>query len=292
MISSMIRTIQIAPDYPIYEITHPSANARLARHGGQLLEWAPAGQSPVLYLSPLANYAEGKAIRGGIPICWPWFGSHPSDGSLPAHGIARNLPWKLLETGQTDAGVRLLLEFTDVAATRNSWPHGFRLVLEILLGKALSMTLRMQNTGDAAFPVTAALHTYLAIGDVEQIELTGLEGATYLDSVGPLELRQQQGSIRIAEEVDRIYHSQAPVEVHDSQLRRKLIISSSGHRSTVVWNPWISKAARLADLPDADYRKFVCVETAITSENPLLLGPGEVHEMTAAIEVVAENEDV
>ena len=148
---SIVRT-EIIPGYPVFEIQHPAATARVALHGAQIMEWTPAGRDPVLYLSPHAVYREGKAIRGGVPVCWPWFGPHPSDAALPAHGFARNRFWELSEKSEVRRESGWYSPLTDSEATQRLWPHAFRLTMEMHIGAELRLALRMENTGTAGLP--------------------------------------------------------------------------------------------------------------------------------------------
>ncbi len=279
-------TIQIAypvPNYPVFEISHPAASARIALHGAHLLEWTPTGQSPVLYLSPKSLFQEGKPVRGGVPICWPWFGPHDSSTALPSHGFVRNHFWKLDEASENDSGVTLKLSFRDNAETRSIWPHAFHLTLECSIGTSLSLSLTMTNTGDKEFTITDALHTYFAVGDIQNVSIGGLSNLTYLDTTGQRQEHVQAVNILFEGEVDRIYRSSSPVAIHDASWQRIIAIKSEGSNSTVVWNPWKEKAARLHDLPDEDYQHFVCVETANAWQDRITLSPGATHRLVTTI---------
>ena len=281
---SSVRLVELAPGYPVLEIQHAAAQARVALHGAQLMEWTPAGHKPVIYLSPEAVYREDKAIRGGIPVCWPWFGHH-ADPKLPQHGFVRTRIWEVVEAAEDAAGVKLKLTLQDDEATRCLWPHAFRVVVEMHLGAELHVSLKMENTDAAAVTITGALHTYFVVGDIRQVTIEGLDGASYLDTVGPHMERKQSGDVIIDREVDRIYRSSAEVRIKDGALRRVISIQGAGSQSTVVWNPWIEKAHALADLPDEDYPHFVCVETANAWNDQITLAPGAAHELAATIRI-------
>jgi glucose-6-phosphate 1-epimerase len=278
-----IQRTELSPGYPVLEIEHPAATARVALHGAHLMEWQPAGQAPMLYLSPQSVYQEGKAIRGGVPVCWPWFGAHESDRTLPSHGFARTRFWTLAEEEENESGVRLLFTLTDDANTRGLWPHPFRLELEMLIGRELHLALRMQNTGTEPFTITGALHTYLAVGDIREVRIEGLDGAEYLDTTGTPQARRQEGDVVFAGEVDRNYSSSATVKVRDAAQDRILTVRGAGSECTVVWNPWIAKARALTDLPDDDYLHFVCVETANAWRNTVVIPPGESHTLETTV---------
>ncbi len=269
------------------EINHPVVRARVALQGAQILGWTPKGQAPVLYLSPQAVCRAGKALRGGVPVCWPWFGPHPSDPAGPSHGVARTRCWELGRVTEDAAGVELLFILTDSAETRLLWPQAFRLELTMRIGAELKLSLRMVNTGDCPYTVTGALHSYVAVGDIRQVHVTGLEGADYLDeTASPPQVRRQEGAIRFAEEVDRDFRSAAPVRIHDAALGRVVEVEGSGSQCCVVWNPWIDKAKSLADLPDEGYERFVCVETANAWEDRVVLAPGAEHVLSTVLRLV------
>jgi glucose-6-phosphate 1-epimerase len=280
-----VRRTELAPNYPVFEIQHPTATARVALHGAQLLEWTPAGQKPVIYLSPQAVYHEGKAVRGGIPVCWPWFGMN-EDPKLPQHGFVRSRFWDLAEASEDGAGVNLQFAMEDDAETRHLWPHAFRVAVEMHIGAELHVALKMENIGDSPFTITGALHTYFTVGDIRRVIVEGLDGAEYLDTVGPKTVRQQTADIVFDREVDRNYHASGEVRVKDDAWGRVIAIQRSGSQTAVVWNPWIEKAAALADLPDEDYQRFVCVEAANAWKDSVVEAPGARHELATTIRLV------
>ncbi len=276
------------PQYPILEITHSTGSGRVALNGAHLMEWTPTGQHPLIYLSPQAIYRSGKAIRGGVPVCWPWFGPHPTDASLPAHGFARTRQWTLDSSTESPAGVTLVLSLTDDAETRQWWPQAFRLEMTLGLGATVQLSLRMINQDPQQMTITAALHTYFVIGDIRKLSVSGLNGAPYLDTVGTPEQRTQVGDIHFSGEVDRIYASgNNPVEIHDPVLARRITVQGAGNQSCVVWNPWIEKAKSLADLPDEDYLCFVCVETTNAGEDCITLAPGAEHTLAVTLSITS-----
>jgi len=280
---SSITLTDLLPGYPVYEIQHAAVKARVALHGAHLMEWQPAGQEPVLYLSPQAVYAADKPIRGGVPVCWPWFGP-PADASLPMHGFVRTRFWQLAEAEESATGVRLVFTIESDDSTRALWPHDFQLSLEMNLGAELSLALTMKNTGDTACEITDALHTYLSVQDVTQITVEGLDGKEYLDRLTH-EPVIQEGDIVIDREVDRDYVTSEEIRVKDASFGRTLSVTTSGSGSAVVWNPWIKKAISLADMPDEDYKVFVCVETTNAWKDVINLAPRESHCLKAIVRV-------
>ena len=280
----ILRT-ELLPGYPIFQVQHPAVTARIALHGAHLMEWTPVGQAAALYLSPQAVYEPGKAIRGGVPVCWPWFGPNTGDPSLPMHGFVRNRFWKPGDFSETETGVRLQFLLTDDAETRRLWPHAFQLELVMELGASLHMALKMTNSGEVPFTITGALHTYLWIGDIHQATVTGLDGISYLDTVGTPSQQVQAGDIDFDREVDRIYTTSHSITIVDAGLARNITISGSGSGSAVVWNPWIEKSKILADLPDGDYHRFICVETTNARWDSITLAAGESHVLATEIKI-------
>jgi D-hexose-6-phosphate mutarotase len=279
-----VRLTYPVENYPVLEIDHSSCKARVALHGAHVMEWQPAGHGPVLYCSPTAVLREGKAIRGGIPVCWPWFNAHPTDASKPAHGVARSRFWQL--TGCRDEGesVELRFELKADDATRAIWDHDFHAIVEVRLGAELHVSLTSQNTGDTAFTETGALHTYLSVAEISHVEATGLEGATFLETAGGRrDTAVQEGAVRIEGEVDRIYASTETVAVCDGT--RTIFVHKHGSASTVVWNPGAEKAAKLGDMPADDYRRFLCVEAANAPGAEVTVAPGQHHVLRTRIAV-------
>ena len=273
-----------APGYPVYVINHPAATARVARHGAHVMDWQPAGQvQPVLYMSPDALLEHGKPIRGGIPVCWPWFGGHPADAAKPMHGFARILPWELVRADAREDQVSMLFKLESHAGTKALWPHDFRCHLAISIGTALEVSLMTENSGGEPFAVSEALHTYLTVGDITQVTVKGLAGTKYLDTVGEHTLREDEGDVLFDREVDRQYESTAGVTIVDRALNRNLVVNKLGSNTTVVWNPWIEKSKRLTDLPDEAYHHFLCVEAANAGDAAVTVMPGGRHVLQTRI---------
>lgn len=275
---SSVRLSSEDSSYPIYEISHVLCTARVALHGAHVMEWKPAGAEEVLYLSPDAIFKEGKAIRGGIPLCWPWFNAHPSDPSQPSHGVARSTFWVLEAASEDENGV--LLRF---GLDRSGW-HAR---VAVRMGKSLEIALESLNPGSEPIHISGALHSYFRVGALDQVQLSGLEDAPYLDTSGDGKKvkRQQDGLVLFNGEVDSIYDSAGCVELIDEALGRTIVIEKTGSPSTVVWNPWVEKAAALGDLPDEGYRDFVCVEAAIANDKAVTVEPGGSYLLGTRISV-------
>jgi glucose-6-phosphate 1-epimerase len=277
--------------FPIVSVRNAHADAAIALQGADVTSFQPHGQEHVLFLSRHAVYAPGKAIRGGIPICWPWFGPHPTDPTKPDHGFARTRPWSVLDTtAMPDGATRVRLGLTDDAATRALWPHAFALELTVTVGATLEVTLVARNTGHEPFVCGGALHSYFRVGDATAITIQGLEETAYVDKVDGGRLKVQQGTVTIAGETDRVYTDTTAVcVIVDSTLGRRVTVAKEGSRSTVVWNPWCDKARRLADLGDDEYTEMVCVEVANAGDDTVTVAPGGEHRLgtTIGAEIVA-----
>ncbi|MEI7842987.1 MAG: D-hexose-6-phosphate mutarotase [Gallionellaceae bacterium] len=288
-ISNHVQFKEIAEGMIIAEVSNQHANSNIALQGAHIATWQPRGQEPVIWLSPLAKFAQGKSIRGGVPICWPWFGPHASDSKLSGHGYARTVPWEVLETKALPDGATFLrFGLIETEATRAQWPNSSPVQLEVTVGKKLRVELVTQNAGNEAFVLGEALHTYFQISDVAKMTIRGLEGCDYLDKVGEPARRTQQGGIVIESEVDRVYvDTDKDCVIEDKGLQRAIRIAKTGSRSTVVWNPWTEKANKMGDFGDHGYRGMVCVESANAFDNLVTVKPGETHRLAVEYSVEA-----
>ncbi|MCB1791099.1 MAG: D-hexose-6-phosphate mutarotase [Gammaproteobacteria bacterium] len=269
---------------PQLHVSNQAANARISIYGGQVLSYTPrTADADLLYLSTKAHYAPGKAIKGGVPICWPWFGAHPTDSSRPAHGFARNMPWVVYAvTDRSPSCTRVALRLTDTADTQSLWPHRFILELELDIGVELAMTLTTHNAGNAPFTITQALHTYFATASIDATRVTGLDGHRYLDKTQGFSEQLQDGDVRFDSEVDRIYQGvSSPLQIHDDARGRVVHIQAQNSRTAVVWNPWREIGAAMSDLDDEAYRRFVCVETANAADDVIEVGAGDSFSLCA-----------
>jgi D-hexose-6-phosphate mutarotase len=267
----------------IAEVRNALGSADICLQGAHLMTWRPKTQEvPVVWLSRDAKVAAGKSIRGGAPVCWPWFGAHATESSFPGHGFARTVPWQLVETGvEPDGATRLTLRLVNSEKTLAQWPHPCRLDLTIRVGGTLRMEMVTENTGSEAFVIGEALHTYFQISDIGSVRVTGLEGAAYWDKVGGSALRQQEGAISFASETDRVYiNTPAECVIEDAGLKRRIHIAKSGSQSTVVWTPWVEKANKMGDMGQPDgWREMVCVESANALDNLVTVAPGTRHSL-------------
>lgn len=272
---------EMKPGFPVVDVSHPLGSGSVALLGAHVMEWTPAGHQPVLFMSEDAVFEEGQPIRGGIPVCWPWFGGKEG---LPGHGFARLRFWALDRATDSAGGVEL--EFRLHGTEAPGWPHPFELTLVVKMGSTLDVTLEMKHLGTSSVEITSALHTYLSVAAIEQTRVQGLAGAPYLDTIDGHQVKRQEGEVIFDREVDRIYTSEGAVQVLDRASPRTLAVSKSGSRATVVWNPWIEKSKRLTDLPDEAYHGFLCIEAANAGENVVRLDPQGKHRLGQVIRVL------
>lgn len=269
------------------DLSSASCAARAYAHGAHLAEWTPAGQSDVLWLSPLAVLDSSAAIRGGVPVVFPWFGSGASGAMTPSHGFGRLTPWRQGAVERDDDGVSATFELDSTMATSAQFPHAYSATYVIRAGERLHLELSVTNTGASAFTFEEVLHTYLAVGDVASVTVEGLEGAEFADKVtGPVSPPPvQAGAVAFGTEVDRVYRSRGVVRVVDPVLRRVLVVEKSGSGSTVVWNPGAAKGAAAADIGAGHWREFVCVEGGNVQQDAVTLEPGESSTMAYGLHV-------
>lgn len=269
-------------EFPILKVETALCSAEISLYGGHVLSWAPQGQKEVIFMSPKAVYKQGKALRGGIPLCWPWFGKHPEDATQPSHGVARISTWELSRQEELEDGtLRLLLT---LPPQNEELPSG---ALVVELGKALKLNLLTLDV-PRAMPYSAAMHTYFAVSDYEKVAVTGLEEAAfteYADDATP----HSEDPLIPAGHIDRIYHPVADTQeilIHDPAWQRSIRLQRSGSASVVVWNPGEELAAGMGDLGREAARGFLAVETAAVPAEGLMLRCGETHELAMSIEVI------
>lgn len=269
---------------PIALITTPDATAAITPYGAQLLSCRFADQeSDLLFLSEKAIFQEGTPIRGGVPICWPWFGSDPQQLNRPDHGLVRTRMWRVASSFVTpNRECIITFEITDSPETYALWPHRFRLTLKVTVGKQLTMELTTHNIGDAQLELTQALHTYFAIGDIAHTRITGLEGFVYTDKTDSGDEKREHDAIHIDAETDRIYTTDGnEIVIQDDALNRNIRINSKGSNTAVVWNPWKRVCEQKADLMAEDYKKMICIETANAGNEIITIPAHESHTMIA-----------
>jgi glucose-6-phosphate 1-epimerase len=242
----------------------------------------------VLFVSEQSKFAEGKAIRGGVPICFPWFGGLEGRDTAPSHGFARTSPWEVKSTNaNADGSATIVLELKNAETQNAFWPHACKAQLSVTFGTALKMEFSVMHVRGEPFLFEEAMHTYFSVGDVCKASVTGLGGGSYIDKTqAGKEFQEGLAPIKIVKETDRIYlETTADCVIDDPILDRKIVIKKTGSDTTVLWNPWIDKARALSDFGDEEWPKMLCIETCNVGPSAVSIGPGQSHVMTAVIAI-------
>lgn len=282
----MVNNKTLDNGFEILEIDNEVATAKIALQGAHLFDYTRYGEPKRLWLSSQAFFEPGKAIRGGIPICWPWFGKLPEHRDWPQHGFARTAMWSVHDISEQDGQhTAVTLTLNHKTVQQAYFPYAFRLFMKITVGEKLTVSLTTENHDTVAFPLSEALHTYFNIGNIAGVSLIGLEGITYADATDGFRKKFSEAPIGIYQETDRVYiNTLDTIILQDQRLGRNLVIGKSGSRSTVVWNPWNEKAAGMADFEDEGYKEMVCVETANALDNAIMLPPKKAHTITQTVQ--------
>ena len=271
---------------PCIEIDNKFANATIYLHGAHVASFAPKGEEDLLWMSEFSYFEDNKPIRGGIPICWPWFGAHPSDNDKPSHGFARLARWDVFELESLpDGRTKIVLELNSNEETLAMWNYNFNLQCVIIIGSTLEVELTTTNCDTKAFEITSALHSYFDVENVADIAISGLENVDYVDSLDDDKIKNETSEIKFDKEIDRVY-----LNIKDRTLisspKRKIAISKEGSSTTVVWNPWIDKAQRMPDFGDDEYKTMVCVETTNALDDKVRIEPLKSHSLKAIISLI------
>ncbi|MNN05383.1 putative glucose-6-phosphate 1-epimerase [compost metagenome] len=287
-----VEQVQI-DELPCWRIHTAHGEALIAQQGAQLLSYQPHEQQPLVWLSESAEYKHGQSVRGGVPVCWPWFGNismNPVEvrgmvegESGPAHGLVRGVDWELEdiadELGELTVHFRL-----NAPHGLPGWPHAAEVSLAMRFGEHLKLELTTHNHGDKPLAISQALHTYFAVSDSREVTIDGLQGARYIETLEDWEERTQHGVVRFTGETDRIYLGlDKPLVIRDPQWQRGIHIQASHSRSAVVWNPWIDKSNRLSQFPDDAWQRMLCIETARVWDDVLNIAPGRSETMSVEI---------
>ena len=270
-------------DMPMVTVSNALGEASIALQGAHVLGFQAKGERPLIWMSDAASHAPGKSLRGGVPSCWPWFGPHSNDATLPGHGPARTVDWKPVASGAlSDGRSKISFEMIENDKTRALCPHPLRVQLHVTVGRSLLLEIETTNLGESPFTLGQALHTYFLVGDVRQAHVDGLDGCDYIDKMDNSVRKTQHGPVTISEETDRIYlRTGARAEIVDPAMSRKIVIQSSGSASMVVWNPWEATANKMGDLGPDGYLHMLCVETVNAADDVVELAAGATHSMSA-----------
>jgi glucose-6-phosphate 1-epimerase len=268
-------------------ITGPQADATVYLHGAHITSWTPSGQQPVLFTSSRSRFEPGIAIRGGVPIVFPWFGPRADGASGPLHGFARIAEWSLESALlRPDGAVELSLALTSNEVSRALGYDSFHVRFRVALGAALEMEMEVHNQSEAPFRFEEAFHTYFAVSDVRRVSITGLGNTAYVDKTDAFARKKAERLIRITRETDQVHlNTAARCEIDDPGWARVIVVEKEGSDTTVVWNPWIEKIRTIADMAPDDWQGMLCLETANALENAVVLPIGGVHRMRATIRI-------
>src|ERR1700739_4522064 len=277
--------------FPRIAIETSAATAEIYLYGAQVTSWKPAGADEVLFVSDKSYWETGRAIRGGIPVCFPWFRAKADDPHAPSHGFVRTKEWQLESISREDGdSVCACLSTASDESTRRWWPFDFRLEYCITIGKSLRLQLKMMNSGQSALRFEEALHTYFKVGDVEQARVRGLDGAAFLDNRDGNSEKEQSSDLTISRQTDNAYmNATGVIEIVDPVLRRNLKTEKLGSTSTIVWNPWTDGASSMGDLGEDEWRRMLCAEGANILSSAITLDSGQSHAMTITISNVGES---
>ena len=260
-------------------------SCEISLYGGQILNYRPMGHVPALFISKESEREAGKQIRGGIPLCWPWFGAPPSE-DLPRHGFARLMNWEVLSSSYDSKASEIIIGLQDSEETLKIWPHKFELVQKITLTDNLSIEVSTLNTDNAPFEISQSIHPYFKVRDVSNTSVIGLEELSYTDLFSKKKATQS-GPLSIDKETYYIYDgADQSCAVHDTGMGRDILLTSSGMNKLVVWNPWEEKSKQLQDFGDEEYKKMITVAPFQSADTPVTLKPGEKVSIKTAIQVI------
>jgi glucose-6-phosphate 1-epimerase len=269
---------------PVVSLVNRFGACEVSLYGGHVLGYRPVGLGPVLFVSQHSFFEPGKPIRGGIPICWPWFGPNPDDPAKPLHGFARILQWDLRATEYSSDVTELRLSLTDSDLTRRYWPFAFELTLRVWLDERLNLELATENRDTRPFTLTQAFHPYFLVRDIREVTVHGLDGAAYADRLAS-QPGKHEGPLTIRAETDRLFSPPEPkVALLDAGLKRALAMTFAGTSKMMVWNPWVDKARALPDFGDDEYTRMLCLEPANAADAAVALAPGGRHALSLSLQ--------
>ncbi len=297
MPSSRFLRVERRGDLELCIVDHPRARALLTSQGAQLLAFTPTGEKPVVWLSEEAAFQQGSSVRGGTPVCAPWFGDLAKNpeavragytgSQAPAHGLVRGVPWSLEAVEEDDTGVRVRFLLESTSPALRDWQAPLVLRVEYTIGRELHARLRV-SAPERPTTVSLALHTYLAVSDVGEVDVSGFEGVPFRDALDDWREKVEASPVRFAGEVDRVYEgvSRASV-VHDRGWARRVVVEHENARSAVLWNPHVAKTARLSQMKPDGWRAMLCIETANVLGDARHLEAGESHALGVRVAVEA-----
>ena len=276
---------EIEEGMPCINISNKYAEADICLYGAQITSYKPYRTMDILWMSPDSFFEKGKAIRGGIPICFPWFGPHKSDSSKPQHGFARLMFWDVVEvSSQPTGGTIVRLQLCSSSETKTYWDFDFCAELQFVIGKKLEVSFKVTNTSSETFEYTSALHSYFNISSIEEIAIVGLKDTRYQNQLDSGDYIQKEENLEIHKPTTHhYYNTESPCVIIDPYFGRRIQIEKSNSRCTTVWNPWEETCKEIVDMPDDAYQTFVCVETVNSINDEIRVAPGEAYETIAVI---------
>lgn len=278
----------IAPDTIAAKLESSNSSVSIALFGATVVSYIPAGFGETLFLSKVGNFLPGKAIRGGIPLCWPWFGVNPQNANLPPHGFFRLLEWKVVEASHDSRESSIALSLCDSEESRKYWPHSFNAICSVSVGNQLKIKIQITNCGHESWSVGGVFHPYFGFADIRNVEIPSFTGQKYVDFIvsNPAETTKvQTGVLEFAGEVNQVYAYNGTVIIDDPKEDRQVSISNDSMESTGVWTPWQAKCAAAPDLGENDFTKFLCVEPGIIPPQARRIEPDDTFEAGITIEV-------
>lgn len=278
-----------------WRVRYEACELLISQQGAQILSYQEDDQPPLIWLSEQAAYQRGQGVRGGVPICWPWFGNlqrnppavqamHSKPDTASAHGLVRSIDWQLQGIDSLDDGIQLDFIYNSATQPLADWPHAAELHLRVRLDGRLHIQLNSRNLGDTPLAISQALHNYFAVSDIRQVEVDGLHGCRYIETLEDWQQRQQVGALRFAGETDRIYlGTPAQLSILDRAWQRRIHLHSSGSNSAVLWNPWTDKAQRLSQFAADAWQGMLCIEHANVMDDIRVLAAGEQHQLNLSL---------
>lgn len=266
-------------------VSNKHADATICLYGAHLVNYNPARNMEILWMSPESEFENGKAIRGGVPVCFPWFGLHNTDENLPQHGFARILNWEVISTETlANGGNQIVLQLCSSDETKKYWPHDFCAEMIFTIGAKLELSLKITNPSEVEWDYTCALHSYFSVSAIQNISVEGLEKTRYQNQLDGGDYIQETPLLVIDKPTTHHYYDTlSDCLIHDPVFGRRIRIEKEGSKNSTVWNPWVETCAQMGDMPDNAYETFVCVETVNKINDEIRLAPGESHQTTTII---------
>lgn len=286
-IPGLVEIVEGNGGLPKVKITSRACVADMYLHGAQVTSWKPFGKDEVLFLSSQSHWEEGRAIRGGVPISFPWFAHNDALPAAPDHGFVRTKAWRLDSISPSADAVTVSMSTESDASTKKWWPADFRAVLRASFGQQLVLEFEVMNTGKTAFRLEEALHAYFSVGNVEMTGVRIRDALRYIDKTDGHQIKTQRGDLVMGKETDSVYlNTVEEIEVEEPLLRRRLRIAKENSRTTVAWNPWREKAQSMADLAYEEWTHLICIEPSNVADFAVNLAPAQHHTMRVHIRVV------